>query len=339
MDTVSDVLRALRLNGAVYLNAEFTAPWCVIGETDSALCAAYLPSSERVVSYHLIIEGSCWARLASNPASAIHVTAGELLVVPQGEANILGSTLDAPPTPLAPLLAGQLETAPGEMMKLCHGGGGAPVHIICGFLACDETLTNPLISALPRLFKIDMRNDPRSAWLHSSLQFAGAEAAQWRAGSATIVAKLSELLFAEAVRRCINALPADRDGWLAGVTDRFIGRALSMMHGKPASPWTVGELARRTGLSRSAFAQRFNDLLGEPPMQYLTRWRLQVAAKELSIGDKPLAVVAVEVGYESEAAFSRAFKRQFGMPPASWRKCHGADTTAERPPGSATVAA
>jgi AraC-like DNA-binding protein len=320
MDAVSDVLRVVRLGGAVYLNGEFTAPWCVIGQTDSALCAGYLPRSERVVSYHLVTEGSCWARLAADPNSAIQINAGELLVVPQGETHILGSAPDLTPVPFGPLLADQLETAPGEVMKLSYGGGGTRTRTVCGFLACNETLSNPILSALPRIFKIDMRNDPRSAWLESSLQFAAAEAAEWRAGSAIVLARLSELVFVEAVRRCIDALPADRKGWLAGVRDRFVGRALSMLHAQPAHAWTVDELARKVGLSRSALAQRFTDLLGLPPMQYLARWRLQVAAQELLIGSKSLAAIAEQIGYDSEAAFNRAFKREFGMPPAGWRK-------------------
>jgi AraC-like DNA-binding protein len=323
MDAVSDVLRVVRLGGAVYLNGEFTAPWCVISHTDATLCAAFLPRSERVVSYHLITEGSCWARLPDDPASAIRLHAGELLVVPQGESHILGSALDLSPIPSAPLLASQLEAAPGEVMKLSYGAGGAPTRMVCGFLACDETLGNPLLAALPRIFKVDMRNDPRSAWLESSLQFAASEAAEWRAGSSLVLARLSELLFVEAVRRCIDALPAERKGWLAGVRDRFVGRALSLLHAQPAYSWTVDELAKKVGLSRSALAQRFTDLLGQPPMQYLARWRLQIAAHELLIGCKSVVAVAAQVGYDSEAAFNRAFKREFGTPPAGWRKSRG----------------
>lgn len=320
MDAVSDVLRVVRLGGAVYLNAEFTAPWSVIGKTEFALCASFLPQSERVVSYHLITEGSCWARVAADPNSVLQVHAGELLVVPQGESHILGSALDLVPVPSESLLSDHLETAPGELIKLSYGGGGATTRLVCGFLACNETLSNPILCALPRLFKIDMRNDPRSAWLESSLQFAAAEAAELRAGSATVLGKLSELLFVEAVRRCIDALPTDRKGWLAGVRDRFVGHALSLMHAQPAHDWTVDELARKVCLSRSALAQRFTDLLGQPPMQYLARWRLQLAAQELLTGNKSITAIAEQVNYDSEAAFNRAFKREFGMPPARWRK-------------------
>ncbi len=322
MDAVSDVLRVVRLGGAVFLNAEFTAPWCVISQTEANLCAHYLPPSERVVSFHLITAGMCWAQLAGEPESAIELHAGELLVVPQGEAHILGSTLDQQPVPSGPMLLSMMETAPGEVLKVCYGGGGVEMRMVCGFLACNETLSNPLLAALPRIFKIDMRNDPRSAWLESSLQFAAAEAAETRAGSTIVLSRLSELLFVEAVRRCINALPAGSKGWLTAAGDRFVGRALSMLHSQLAHPWTVDELAGKVGLSRSALAQRFTDLLEQPPMQYLARWRLQVAAQELASGNKTLAVIAGEVGYESEAAFNRAFKREFGSPPAGWRKNH-----------------
>ncbi|HEY1386421.1 MAG TPA: AraC family transcriptional regulator [Dongiaceae bacterium] len=323
MDAVSDVLRLVRLGGAVYLNAEFTAPWSVISRTDAELCVTYLPRSERVVAFHLITEGGCWAQIVDDPASVVHASAGELLVVPQGEPNILTNDLQLPAMSAAPLLAEQLETRPGDVMKLSHGGGGTATRMICGFLACDDVLSNPILSALPRVFKIDMRHDPHSAWLESSLKFAAAEAAQSRAGSTIVLARLSELLFVEAVRRCIDTLPEDRKGWLAGMRDRFVGRALSLLHARPAHDWTVDELARTAGTSRSALAQRFTELLDEPPMQYLMRWRLQIAAHELRTGSKTLAAIAADVGYESEAAFNRAFKREFGQPPAGWRKSRG----------------
>ncbi|WP_233873917.1 AraC family transcriptional regulator [Paraburkholderia adhaesiva] len=321
MDALSDVLRVVRLSGAVYLNGEFTTPWCVFGQADETLCAAFLLKSEHVISYHLVTEGSCSARLADDPASTIHLDAGELLVVPRGEAHILGSALDLSPACASPLLADQLQTAPGQVMRLCYGGGGARTSVVCGFLGCDEIFDNPLLCSLPRLFKIDMRKDPQSAWLEYSLQFAATEAAQWRAGGAIVLARLSELLFVEAVRRCIEALPQERTGWLAGLRDRFVGRALSVLHAQPSRAWTVDELARTVGLSRSALAQRFTELLGQPPMQYLARWRLQIASRELLAEGKSVAAVAEQVGYDSEAAFNRAFKREFGMPPAAWRSC------------------
>ena len=198
-------------------------------------------------------------------------------------------------------------------------------RIVCGFLASDNVMENPLLNALPRLFKVDMR-DSAAPWLKTSLQFGAREAAHVRQGIATVLSKLAELLFVEAIRRHIDTLPEGRTGWLAGLRDRFVGRALSLLHANPASPWTVDMLASKVGLSRSALAQRFTDLVGVPPMQYLARWRLQTAAGYLRSVDKSVAAVAEHVGYDSEAAFNRAFKREFGVPPAKWRREATTDT-------------
>lgn len=320
MDALSDVLRTVKLSGAVYLNGEFGAPWCVGGPADAALCAAFLPQAKQVVTYHLVTEGSCWARLAGADEPALELSAGELLVVPQGETHVMGSARELLQMPAPVLTADDLDTTPGEIIRLSFGGGGAKTRVICGFLACDETMGNPLIASLPRMFKVDVRNGSGSAWLESSLRFASEEAAVSRAGGTTILAKLSELLFVEAVRRCVETLPQDDKNWLAGLRDRFVGRALALLHAEPAHAWTVDELARKVGLSRSALAQRFTDFVGHPPMQYLASWRLRVASNLLREEDESIALVAERVGYESEAAFNRAFKREFGTPPASWRR-------------------
>jgi AraC-like DNA-binding protein len=319
MDALSDVLRIVQLSGAVFLHGEFTTPWCLISHADSELCTAYLPRSDRVVSYHLITHGSCWASLADDEHSAIRLEAGDLVVVPQGESHLLGSDLALDPKPSAPLLAEKLAGHPGEVMRVMYGGGGEATRMVCGFLTCDGVLSNPLLTSLPRIFKVDVSRSVESAWLASALSFAVAEAAQPRAGTTTVLAKLSELLFVDAMRRCVDTLPENEKGWLAALRDRYVGPALSRLHAQPAHPWTVDELACEVGLSRSALAQRFTDLLGQPPMQYLSHWRLQMAARQLRSSRKSLAEVADAVGYESEAAFSRAFKREFGLPPASWR--------------------
>jgi AraC-like DNA-binding protein len=325
MDALSDLLRVVQLTGAVYLDGAFSAPWCVIGASDSALCAAYLPPSERVVSFHLVTEGTCWAMLPNDRGSALQVEAGDVVVVPQGESHLLGSSTD-----LAPLLAKQVETLPGEVMMLAYGGDGAVTRMVCGFLAVQDIWRNPLLSALPRLFKVRMRGSSAS-WLEPSLRFAVAEAGSAQAGSAAVVAKLAELVFVQAVRHYVDAMPDDRKGWLAGLRDRFVARALGLMHASPAQPWTVEELARRVGMSRSGFAQRFAELLGVPPMQYLAQWRLQLGAQQLRLSDQPLASIAEEVGYESEAAFNRAFKREFGAPPGTWRRNAAGPATPDGP--------
>jgi len=319
MDALSDVLRVVQLTGAVYLDAAFSAPWGVTVPADSALCAAYLPPSERVISFHLVTEGHCVAMLPHDPQNALRLDAGDVIVVPQGETHLIGSSTDVSPELMAPLLANQMDATPGEVMALTYGGGGSVTRMICGFLTAREIWRNPLLSALPRLFKVDMRGSSAS-WLESSLRFATREAVSARAGGSTVLAKLAELLFVEAVRCHVDTLADDRKGWLAGLRDRFVAGALSLMHARPAHPWTVDEIARRVGMSRSGLAQRFAEVIGMPPMQYLAQWRLQLAAHYLRMSDRPLAAIAEDVGYDSEAAFNRAFKREFGAPPATWRR-------------------
>jgi transcriptional regulator GlxA family with amidase domain len=191
---------------------------------------------------------------------------------------------------------------------------------VCGFLGCDRLEGNPLAGALPPVLRFDTRQGSSAAWMSSSLEFAADEIAAHRAGSETILAKMSELMFVEALRRYVESLPEEQTGWLAGLKDPFVSRALSLMHKRLNEEWTVDDLGRQVGLSRSALADRFTRLIGEPPMRYLARWRLQVAANQLRNSDAPLAHIAEQVGYESEAAFNRAFKRSFGVPPATWRR-------------------
>jgi len=319
MDALSDVLRVVQLTGAVYLDGAFSTPWGITVPADSPLCSAYLPPSERVISFHLVTEGQCMAMLSNDFGTALQLKAGDVIVVPQGESHLLGSSTDVTRELMAPLLAKQMEATPGQVMTLAYGGGGAVTRMICGFLTARDIWRNPLLSALPRLFKVDMRESSAS-WIEASLRFATKEAGSARAGGTTVLAKLAELLFVEAVRTYVDTMPDDRKGWLAGLRDRFVARALTLMHARPAHPWTVSELAQRVGMSRSAFAQRFAELLEMPPMQYLAQWRLQLAAHHLRLSDRPLAAIAEDVGYESEAAFNRAFKRAFGVPPATWRR-------------------
>ena len=328
MDALSEVLRVVQLTGAVFLDARFSAPWCLTSEQNEALCSAYLPPSDRVVSFHFITAGKCWAMLPDDPAGAIDLSAGDILVVPQGEAHIMGSARGLQPVPAAALLAEKVEASAGDVMTLAYGGGGEQAHIVCGFLAVQGVAKNPLLAALPRLFKVDMRGSS-AAWLESSMRFAAQEADGSRPGGATVLSKLSELLFVEAIRRYVDTIPEDRKGWLGGLRDRFVARALALMHERPSHPWTVEELANRIGMSRSALAQRFTDLLDMPPMHYLAQWRLQLAAQQMRTGNQPLAAIAEQVGYDSEAAFSRAFKREFGSPPATWRRNGGRAKEAE----------
>jgi AraC-like DNA-binding protein len=314
MDALSDVLRLVRLTGAVFLDAEFTAPWCIGEPSGVEVCVEQMPQAQHVVIYHLVTEGSCYVALAGETAR--YAQAGELIIIPGGEAHSLGSDLSGPRADGARLV---VQRGPDETPQVRYGGGGSVTRLACGYLACDSALFDTVLATLPRLMIINMRDDPGGQWIATSIQFSLAECATPKAGAGTVLAKLSELMFVEAIRRHIESLPPDQQGWLAGLRDRFVGKALALMHSKPAQNWTVDELASRVGLSRSALAERFNVLMGQPPMHYLTHWRLQLAADLLRASRRPIAAISAEVGYDSESAFSRAFKREFGAAPASWR--------------------
>ena len=315
MDALSDVLRIVRLTGAVFLDAEFTAPWCVGEPAGVEVCIEQLPDAQHIVIYHLLMEGIVEVALpGSAPMSA---RAGDLVIIPSGEAHALGSDLSRPRADGARLV---VQRGPDDVPQVRYGGGGEVTRMVCGYLACDSSLFDTVLAALPRVMIVSMREGPGAQWLTSSIRFSIAESAAQRAGAGTVLAKLSELMFVEAIRRYIEGLPADQTGWLAGLRDRFVGKTLALIHSKPAHSWTVEELAGTVGLSRSALAERFTGLVGQPPMQYLTRWRLQLAANLLRSGSRNVASVAADVGYDSEAAFNRAFKREIGMTPAAWRR-------------------
>ena len=315
MDALSDALRVLRLTGAVFLDAEFTAPWCVVSHGGSAPGS---PSSggPNIVFFHVLTEGRCKARLTGGGAT-MELTAGDLLMLPRDDDHLLGSDLHLAPTPSDTLV---LPAADGELMRIEHGGGGEKTRFVCGFLSCDERLCGPMLGSLPRILRVPLGDGPATAWLTSLLQAGTRETSAPRPGGETVLAKLSELVFVEAMRRYIELLPEQEKGWLAGLRDRFVGRALALMHERPERDWTVEELAAAVGLSRSALAQRFSDFIGQPPMQYLTRWRLTIAAQRLRSETASLARIAEDSGYDSEAAFNRAFKRALGTTPAAWRR-------------------
>lgn len=318
MDALSDVLHVLRLSGAVFLDAEFTAPWCVTSSSGRTTADA-ITKGEHTVFFHWLIAGRCKARLATD-GETFEIAAGDLLMMPNDAIHLMGSDLQAEPISAKELIR---PDANRGMMRIEYGGGGETTRFVCGFLSCDKRLCRPVLDALPGMLRVSFGDDPTAAWFKSLLRVGTEETALRRPGSDTVLAKLSELLFVEAIRRYGESMPAEQTGWLAGLRDRFVGRALTLMHQSPGESWTVDELANKVGLSRSALAQRFTELIGQPPMQYLMRWRLTVAAQRLRIDGENLATVAEQIGYDSEAAFNRAFKREFGMPPATWRKTRG----------------
>lgn len=324
MDALSDVLRLVRLTGAVFLDAEFTAPWCIGEPSGVEVCVEHMPQAQHVVIYHLVTQGGCDVALAGeSPRSA---QAYDLIVIPGGNEHSLGSDLSGPRGDGKRLV---VQRSPDGASQVRYGGGGAVTRLVCGYLACESALFSTILAALPRLMIINLHDGPGGQWLASSLQFSLAESAAPKAGAGTVLAKLSELMFVEAIRRHIESLPPDQQGWLAGLRDRFVGKALALLHSNPARAWTVDDLAACVALSRSALAERFTALIGHPPMQYLTRWRLQLAADLLQGSQRSIAAIAAEVGYESVAAFSRAFKREQGASPAAWRHAARGEVTGQ----------
>ena len=323
-DVLSDVLRAVRLTGAVYFDFELSAPWVAEAPPSRDIASTVMPGAQRVIEYHVIARGACWGHvIGAEPAP---LREGDLIVFPQGDAHVLSS---APGMRAVPDMA--MFARPTTPLPLMYelGGGGDRARIVCGFLGCDERPFNPLLTALPPVIHLSAGgDDTTTGWLGMLLNIAVKESGSDRAGAENVLARLSELMFVEAIRRYLETLPPAQTGWLAGLRDPVVGQALSALHGEPKEPWTVERLARLVGVSRSGLAERFAEVVGQPPMQYLALWRMQLASRILAEG-ATVAEVATAVGYESEAAFSRAFKKLVGQAPAAWRK----DTLAA---GSAT---
>lgn len=315
MDILSDVLRALQLRGAIFLEARFTAPWCAISLTGHR-DTGFFADTEHIVFFHILMEGGCKARLLAT-AETIELQAGDLMLLAHDDGHVIGSDLEREPVDADTLV---VATPAGGLMQIDHGGGGELTRFMCGYLACDKRLCGLLLDALPRLIHISFGAGSTAPWLTNLLVLGTHETSMPRPGGESVLAKLSELLFVEAVRRYADSLSAEDTGWLAGLRDRCVGKALALLHARPEHAWSIDELGAQVGMSRSALAQRFTDIVGQAPMQYLTRWRLTLAAQRLHRESTSLNRIAERVGYESQAAFTRAFKREFGVTPARWRR-------------------
>jgi AraC-like DNA-binding protein len=313
MDPLSDVLRSVRLSGGVFLDVNFTAPWCVFAQITAEDCRFALAAPTQVIAYHFIINGRLLINVDDGPTIEVH--AGEVVLLPRNDPHTLAS---APG--LASISARDLiqPSDDGGLARISHGGGGEPVHFVCGFLA-GEGLYNPLIATLPRMLKLDAREGASRDWVEASVRFAASELTKGRIASSNVMSRLSELLLVEAVREYSSTLGDQVAGWLKGLTDPHVGRALALIHQDPSASWSAEALAKEVALSRSAFVDRFTTLVGVPPIRYLTVWRLQTARLNLRETRTTIAQLAHSVGYDSEEAFSRAFKREFGLPPSRWR--------------------
>ena len=315
MDALSETLRVVRLTGAIFINARFSAPWCYASPEASAAAPLLEPGAERVVIFHLITEGECWLELGG---TAQRLAAGDIIVFPHGDAHRMSSRPGVPPGE-GRRLADVLARRPRQ---LAYGGGGAVTRIVCGYMACDARLAEMLLAGLPRVVRVNVRGSPAGAWLEGSVGYALAEARSPRPGGTGVLAKIAEVLFIEVLRLYMEEAGEGRTGWLAGVRDKTVGAALAALHRDPARPWTLDELARSVGASRSVLAERFQQLVGTSPMLHLTRWRMVLAANLLRAGPATLTRIAEDVGYQTDTAFIRAFRREYGVPPATWRRQH-----------------
>ena len=306
-DPLSDVLRAVRLDGAFFYAVEASEPWSVEAVAAKELTPWVLPGAEHLISYHILTSGCGWGGLTGEPA--VPLAPGDVIVFPHGDAHVMSSD---------PKLHGEPAT-PGRFPETVTLGDGGEVTatFVCGFLGCDRRPFNPLLSTLPRQLHLPGLS---SGWLQSFARQVVEESQARRVGADSVLTRLAELMFVEVLRRYIETLPPEQRGWLAGLRDDAIGRALGLLHGDPARAWTLDELAAGVAMSRSAFADRFTTLVGQPPMQYLAHWRMQLAARRLAAGSAKIAAIAEQVGYESEEAFSRAFKRLMGVSPGAWRR-------------------
>lgn len=320
MDALSETLRVVRLVGAIFINAKFTAPWCYQSPRADLAAPILEPGAERVVIFHLITEGECHVELSSGEPP-MHLMAGDVVLFPQGDAHRMASAPGLPPAQGGAPLHEVLSRRPRQLV---HGGGGATTRLVCGYLACDARLAQMLLTGLPKIVRVNVRGSNAGVWLEASVRYALAEARSPRPGGAGVLAKLSEVLFIEVLRLYMNEQSTGRTGWLAGVGDRIVGAALNALHARPAQAWTLEDLAREAGTSRSVLAERFQQLVGSSPIQYLTQWRMLLAANLLCRSNAPLARIAEDVGYQTDTAFSRAFRREYGTPPAAWRRSQSA---------------
>jgi AraC-like DNA-binding protein len=314
MDPLADVLRSVRLAGGIFLDARFTAPWSVSSRITPDDCRPFLFPPAQVVAYHVVIEGRLLVSLENGPT--IEVNSGEIVLLPRNDPHTLSSE-----NGIAPINADDLmqPSEAGGLARISYGGGGSPTHLFCGFFGSEE-VPNPLIANLPRVLKLGIGEAASREWIEASVRFVAAELVAGRAASSDVVSRLCELLLVEAVRSYAASLDQHQRGWLKGMSDPHIGRALASLHGAVSSPWSVEQLAREAALSRSTFVERFTSVTGMPPIRYLIYWRLQAAQLQLRETRRSVAQIAHSVGYDSEEAFSRAFKRELRVSPARWRE-------------------
>jgi AraC-like DNA-binding protein len=324
-DLLSNVLRTVRLRSAVYFQVSGQGQWAAETLPGREIAATVMSGSEHVMEFHVVTRGQCWVSVAGE--APVRLEQHDLVVLAQGDGHVMSSAPDLRAMPPDPAFIAHCKR--GKLPFAYHLGGAPVCHVsayngdaetllVCGFLGCDLRPFNPLIASLPRL--LVLRGGGSSAWIAQVMQRAATESREARVGSAAMLERMSEMMFVDAMRRYMEQLPAHSQGRLAGLRDTTIARALALIHQDPSMEWTVDELGRQVGLARTAMHERFSEVVGLPPMQYVANWRMQVAANLLRDSADKVSMIAQEVGYGSEAAFSRAFKRMAGLSPAAWRR-------------------
>jgi len=298
-DTLGETLYSLRLNGLVYANSELSAPWGIA-----------MPPMAGKMMFHIVTRGGCWLCVPEH--DDIYLKPGELALLPRGEGHLFRSDTATECLPFFDIPVSKL-TERFEFLR--HGGGGELTLLTCGVLSFDHVAGERLIAQLPPLIHLQSENSQLPASLQPLIELMGDEAAQLGTGGETVVAHLADIIVIKAIRQWLQNAPEASQGWLGALKDPKIGKALALMHSQPQTTWTVDRLAQQTGMSRSSFSARFTDLLGTSAKQYLTEWRMNLARMRIMQTPVPLIELAEELGYTSEAAFSRAYKRVFGVPP------------------------
>jgi AraC-like DNA-binding protein len=323
MDALSEALSTVHLSGAVFFNAEMSAPWGFASCGAHKVAHQLAPNAEGMVIFHLVTEGKAVVRVEGE--ADVHVEAGDLVVLVHGDPHEFSN---GNPTTLYEGNDIVTRYLAGDLSLTRFGGGGEITRFVCGFFACERRGGHQALVGLPRIMKVNLRGDESGAWLEGSIRHLVAEATSGKPGGMVLMSRMAEALFVEALRRHIAVLPDERTGWLAGARDPIVGAALVALHHEPARRWTVPELAAEVGASRSVLSERFQRFIGDSPMGYLARWRMQLASRLLKSDRRSILQVAMDVGYESEAAFNRAFKREFGQPPAHWRRAQAVEMAA-----------
>jgi AraC-like DNA-binding protein len=314
MDTLSEILRTVRLKGGVFLDARFTPSWSVASSLTPDDMLPYMARPEVLCALHYVISGEMYVEVEGE--EPLYVKSGELVLLPRNVPHVMSSRPGQRPISSRELIQ---PGSNGKLSSIVHGSGSGPLtNLICGYLA-NEEMRNPLMATLPPMLKVNVNEGASRDWIESSVRYGAQQLSQGTLASSSIIARLSELLFVEAVRAYSESQKVHEQHWLHGLKDQYVGRALAALHDRLSHGWSVADLAAEAGLSRSAFVERFTATMGAPPMQYLAKSRMLLAKELLAERQKSISQVAAAVGYDAEAAFNRAFKREFGLPPARWR--------------------